>query len=163
MNLFVMRHGPAEMKRMGMADEDRALTPQGRAQTVAVARGLKRLGVAPVAVLSSPLKRALETADLVAGEILQQGKPLPEESLTAGARPEHIVRALKGHEEDLLIVGHNPDLAHLLAFLLAGGEEIGIDLGTASVAAIEFPRTARKGSGVLQWHLRREQLALLGS
>ncbi|MGH2469546.1 MAG: SixA phosphatase family protein, partial [Chloroflexota bacterium] len=79
MKLYVMRHGPAEAQRDGLADADRALTAEGRAETVGVARGLARLGARPAVILSSPLVRARQTAEVIAQQLLDgEGVTLSE-------------------------------------------------------------------------------------
>jgi phosphohistidine phosphatase len=64
--VYIMRHGIAADPAPGMSDVDRALTAEGVRKTERVAVGLQRIGVKPDVILSSPLRRAEETARLVA-------------------------------------------------------------------------------------------------
>ncbi|MEM0085435.1 MAG: histidine phosphatase family protein, partial [Zestosphaera sp.] len=64
MLIALMRHGEAEPKKPGVSDDERSLTQDGRLQVIKVA---SVLGLKPRYVVSSPLKRALETAEIVAG------------------------------------------------------------------------------------------------
>ena len=66
MKLYVMRHGPAADDSPSGRDADRALTPAGRERVTLVAKALTEGGEEPFAILSSPLVRAVETAEIVA-------------------------------------------------------------------------------------------------
>ena len=66
MKLYVMRHGPAQDDSPSGRDADRALTPSGRERVAAVAKSMLAEGEAPFSILSSPLVRAVETAEVVA-------------------------------------------------------------------------------------------------
>ena len=78
--IYLMRHGIAADPAPGMSDADRALTPDGVRKTVRVAAGLAKLGVKPDVILSSPLRRAEETAHLVADAL--DGRAAPAKGLT---------------------------------------------------------------------------------
>ena len=109
MRLYVVRHAEAAP---GDPDELRALTPAGREQ----ARRLgETLGVAFDAVLSSPLLRARETAELIAGRA-----PEPDERLAPGATPHDVQSAAFGRGETVLVVGHEPDCSRAVAALGGG-------------------------------------------
>ncbi len=162
MKLYVMRHGPA-MPRGSVPDEfSRPLSPEGVEQTAAAARGLARLGLSGVRILSSPLTRALQTADLVAAELAPGGRPESVDLLAAGASPGEIRKALKGSTSDTLIVGHDPDVSVLVGYLLSGEPQAFIDFSTGGVVALQFPDEVQKAAGRLLWYLRRRQLELLG-
>ena len=66
MKLYVMRHGPAEDDAPTGRDADRALTAAGRERVAAVAKALSEANESPFAILSSPLVRAMQTAEIVA-------------------------------------------------------------------------------------------------
>lgn len=120
MELFVLRHGRAGQRGDYEDDRQRPLTAEGRERTRASARAMRRLGVAPEVVLSSPLVRARETAELAAAEL--EGGPRVEltEALSPGAGPEALMRHLSdAHAERVLIVGHEPDLSVLIGALVS--------------------------------------------
>src|SRR5438874_1199583 len=114
MKLYVMRHGPAAKRGSGVDEFSRPLTPEGEQQTAAAARGLARLGLADVLILTSPLTRALRTAELVALGLTPDRPPRVLDALAAGSSPGEIRKVLKPFETDLLIVGHDPDLSLLV-------------------------------------------------
>lgn len=158
-----MRHGPAAERGSVASDFDRPLTNSGVEQTAAAARGLKRLGLKQVAILSSPLLRARQTAEFVAAEI-QPGEP-PDviDVLASGATPGEILKAIRGRDGDLLLVGHDPDFSALVTYLLTGATQPFIDFAKSGVVALNFRGAPESGSGELLWYLRRKHLALLGS
>lgn len=159
--LYIMRHGPAGEHTTAAADFVRTLTPSGRQQTEAAARGLARLGVTPVRVLSSPRRRAFETAGYAA--VACGGAPVEAiDLLGAEADPADVLEALGDLSRDTLIVGHEPQLSDLIAHLL-GAQALDIDLSKAGVVALVFSQPVAAGTGRLKWYLRRSQLALLGS
>lgn len=159
MHLYLMRHGIAvERDEWAGPDEARPLTSAGRKKTKAIARALKKNhGVAVDAVLTSPLTRARETAEIV-GEVLtspvQQCDPLGE-----GSELGEVAAELKrgGASERLMLVGHEPDFGYLLATLL--GEREARPFKKAGVAYLtgQF----KKGGMVMQWQMTPKQM--LGS
>lgn len=158
-----MRHGPAAERASTGADFDRPLTSAGVEQTSAAARGLKRLGVKRVAILSSPLVRARQTAELVAAELPPGEPPEIVDALASGAAPGEILKAIRGRDGDLLLVGHDPDFSALVTYLLSGATQPFIDFAKSGVLALDFHGGPESGSGELLWYLRRKHLALLGS
>ncbi|WP_437731143.1 phosphohistidine phosphatase SixA [Sorangium sp. So ce1335] len=120
MRLYVMRHGPAEDRAPSGRDADRRLTAEGRARVERVAVELRRVrGGAPLArVLASPLARARETAEIAAPicgapEVEIEG----ELALDAGL-PLALVAALAREGADALLVGHQPNVEHLVRTLV---------------------------------------------
>jgi phosphohistidine phosphatase len=106
MHVYVVRHAEAAP---GEPDELRRLTPNGRAQ----ARQLgEELATSFDAVLSSPLLRARETAELVGGRM-----PEPDERLAPGATAHDVRAAVAGRGERVLVVGHEPDCGRVVAAL----------------------------------------------
>ncbi|MBK6692240.1 MAG: histidine phosphatase family protein [Myxococcales bacterium] len=117
MDLFIMRHGPAEDASHTGLDSDRALTPKGRERVRLVARELIRLGEVPTLLLTSPLVRARETAEIVVQE-LSLAPYVEDKSLgmtgRAGALAEDLI---KKRVSGRMLVGHEPELSSLVAAL----------------------------------------------
>jgi len=114
MRLVIVRHAEAAP---GDPDELRPLTPQGREQARALARELRKHGVAADAVVTSPLLRARETA-----AFLGLGEPVIDEKLAPGATAADIRDAADGRGETVVVVGHQPDCGE--AVLTLAGREI---------------------------------------
>jgi len=130
MRLFLVRHAKAER---GEPDELRRLTPGGRAAARDLGRRLVADGVAPDAVLTSPLLRARETAEEIARATGAEAEPV--ELLRPGATAEDVTRAVTGRGETVVVVGHQPDCGRIAAEL-TGQEEP--PFPTAGLAVIDL-------------------------
>jgi phosphohistidine phosphatase len=114
MRLLIVRHAEAAP---GDPDELRSLTSAGREQAQRLGELLRADGIAPDAVLSSPLLRARETA-----HALGLGEPEVDERLAPGATPFDIRDAARDRGECVVVVGHQPDCSRAVAEL-TGREE----------------------------------------
>jgi phosphohistidine phosphatase len=117
MRVYLVRHAKAED---GEPDEERRLTPEGREQAKALAERLRAEGVQPDAVLTSPLRRARETAEEIARAAGVQ--PEADERLAPGATADELSAAVAGRGATVIAVGHQPDCGRIAAEL-TGGEE----------------------------------------
>jgi len=115
MKLLLLRHAAAEDARPGLSDADRALTPRGRERMTAAVPGLLARGLQPARLLSSPLLRACQTAELVAEA---SGMPVEVVEALAALPSEELLSKLRG--EDALAVGHEPWISQLCAWLATG-------------------------------------------
>lgn len=115
MELFLIRHAPAEEATPEQPDSDRALTPKGRKRMERAARGLKRLDVQFDQLRHSPLLRALQTAELLVP--LLQGESVADPRLT---EPPGEALLADLHGERVALVGHQPWLGDLAAWLVTG-------------------------------------------
>jgi phosphohistidine phosphatase len=117
MKLYVMRHGPAEDDSPTGRDADRALTPSGRERVKAVAKAVVDEGEAPVSILSSPLVRALQTAEIVAAVT---GSPVEvrREMAPGGDKLTLLSDVLREKRKRVMIVGHEPELSMLVMQLV---------------------------------------------
>ena len=114
MRLLIVRHGEAAP---GSPDELRRLTPEGRERARGLGRRLREEGIAPDAVVTSPLLRARETA-----AALGLGEPQADQRLAPGATPADVRDAAAGRGETVLVVGHQPDCGRAAAALSGGPE-----------------------------------------
>jgi phosphohistidine phosphatase len=124
--IWLLRHGDAEQ---GSPDAERPLTDKGRRQARAAGAALKELGVKFDACLTSPKKRAADTAAL-ACELL--GIEPQEEAKLAGGRFDPLVVAA-GTGEEVLLVGHEPDFSNAVRELTGGD----VDIKKGGLVAIE--------------------------
>ncbi|XXX73734.1 phosphohistidine phosphatase SixA [Sorangium sp. So ce134] len=144
MHLYVMRHGPAEDRAATGRDADRRLTPEGRERVERVAIELHRIrGGAPLArVLASPLARARETAEIAAPLCGAPEVELRSELSVDADLPFALVAALAQGGADALLVGHQPNVEHLVRSLVdtSGRGAPGLVLpgfATALIVALE--------------------------
>ena len=113
-DLLLLRHGIAELRVNGLDHPDRGLTDRGRLRTRAVVRQLRRLGFAADELVTSPYRRALETAEEAVQAGLSPSLQITE-ALAPGGDPWLVLRGLKG---SCLLVGHEPDLGDLASALI---------------------------------------------
>lgn len=163
MQLLLFRHGIAEPAAPGQRDHDRALTREGVERTGQAARGLARIIDPPDAILTSPKKRAVQTAALV-GNALNLD-PETVEVLSEGPADPIIRMLANRRESSLLLVGHEPWMSELAERLCAPRESVGfIDLKKAACALVEAPLRTDEGNGrgVLRWLIPPRVLRALG-
>ncbi|HKA61731.1 MAG TPA: methyltransferase [Methylomirabilota bacterium] len=164
MRVVVMRHadaGEADPRRWP-DDRDRPLTDAGRREHARVAEALRRLGLRFDRILTSPLARARETADITARIFGDRPTPEPTDLLGDRADPATIVAALsRVKAETLLCVGHEPTLSGLVAALISGDGTARVAMAKSGVAVIECGDAPAPGRGVLRLHLRPAEIVRL--
>jgi phosphohistidine phosphatase len=130
--LYVMRHGPAEDSSATGRDGDRALTPEGRERTRLVARALLAEEEAPFTIVSSPLVRALQTAEIVAAvtdleKRVREAKDaggapgtveIRREMAPGGDALSLVFELVRSGRKRAMVIGHEPDLSMLLSRLV---------------------------------------------
>ena len=153
MIIYFLRHANAGERVMNpKKDEKRALDDLGIEQCGYVGRALAALDIQVDMIISSPLKRAAQTASLVGNEIGYEGKLQLEDALRPNASFSDFRKMLSKYarQESLVVVGHNPNLSEFLGRSISdGGREANVELKKGAVARIELSRS----SGVLQWCL----------
>lgn len=153
MRLLIIRHAIAVPRgEPGIPDADRRLTEKGRRRFEEVAAGLVRILQRPDRILTSPLRRAVETAAILSRA--WEG-PEPEETeALAGGSLEAIARDLSrfSEEETVALVGHEPWLSDLVGHLVGAASGEGILFKKGGAALLEIEGSLSSG-GVLLWHL----------
>jgi phosphohistidine phosphatase len=153
MILYFLRHANAgEHLATPKKDEKRALDKEGIEQCGFVGRAMAALDAQVDCVVSSPLKRATQTASLVGNEIGYEGKI----QIDAGLRPEASFADFRkllekyARQEAIMVVGHNPNLSQFLGTIICeSGCEASVELKKGAVAKVEM----RRSSGTLLWCL----------
>jgi len=156
--LVVIRHAPAEDRakfaESSRPDAERPLTARGREKMIANARGLHAIVPSLDVLATSPCARAVETAEIVAREY---GSIRVERVsvLEPGSRRDDVLEWLRTGRPDatIAIVGHEPDLSELVAWLVAGDEAPFFTFKKGGAALIELPSPVTPGRGVLRWLL----------
>lgn len=166
MRLYILRHGEAQPLEESLGgDEGRILTEHGRETIRLAALGMRRISIGPRWILTSPFPRAAETARIVAEVLGCEGAVQHHDKLRAGTRPGKVLKMLQGLDdppEDLMLVGHNPDLEDLVG-LLIGAPGPSIRLKKGGLAVVQFDAAPAKGTGRLArlWSCR--DLGMLGA
>ena len=168
MILYLLRHGIAEDVPPGGDDAGRRLTARGRARMIAAARGMRALGLVFDVVRTSPLVRAVETAEIVADAY---GVALAVErfpALASGVAPAETLRVLRAAAgpEHVLLVGHEPGLSGLVSLVLTGSAgTVALQLKKGGLVSIGLPEpwpSARATvRGALRWMLTPRQVRRL--
>jgi len=164
--VYLMRHGIAVDPAPGTSDADRALTAEGVRKTARVAAGLRQVGVKPDLVLSSPLRRAEETAHLVADELAVKAAVELYPPLAGGCPARDVIKGLRPYRaaREVLLVGHQPDLGALASYLLTGSENLApLPFKKAGVAAIVVGGLPPRAAGMLDWFLTPGQLRAIAA
>jgi phosphohistidine phosphatase len=148
--LYFLRHADAGTQASGMADDERPLTDAGVAALRAAAPLWRRLNLRPDVVLSSPLPRARQTADLFCEAI--GGQAVGDDGLRPGASWGHMARAMAAHPDArrVLFVGHEPDLSSAIGELSGAGS---VRMRKGSLACLEFYGIPEAGAGEIAWLL----------
>jgi phosphohistidine phosphatase len=163
MMLYIMRHGLAEEPTPKGDDASRKLTAKGADKIRKAAAGIRAMGLALDMILTSPVARAAETAEIVANE-LGGARPKAMPELSTGASPAGALDALAKQRlsESVLVVGHEPTLSRLASLMLTGSSEsVGIKLKQGGVIALEFPDRVERGAAQLRWMMTQRQLRQL--
>jgi phosphohistidine phosphatase len=148
MEIYLLRHGIAED---GYPDSERALTGEGKEK---LRRVLKRAGVKPSLILTSPYRRAVETAEIAAEVLGYSGDIERAQSLTPDGSPADVweeIRARK-NEDAILLASHEPLMSATAAFLL-GAPGLRVDMKKAALVRVDVDRFGPQPLGVLKWML----------
>jgi phosphohistidine phosphatase len=131
--VWLLRHGEA-VPHDAKPDFDRELTPRGERQSVAAGEALARLGLEFVACYTSPLLRAVGTADLACKPL--NVKPEERDAIGKGFDVDTVRELLAEHDDSarILVVGHNPSFEQVV-FDLTGAR---IDFKKGGVAAVRM-------------------------
>lgn len=150
MNLYLMRHANAGVPRENpVLDAKRALVKDGKEQCMLMARVLSALKVQVDVVVSSPLKRALQTSQFVATELGYEGKVEISHALAPSADYTAFQKLLAKYadREGVLAVGHNPNLFQFLGRMVTGNGGAAVRMRKGSIARIDVDRHPP----LLQW------------
>jgi phosphohistidine phosphatase len=146
MIIYFLRHASAgEPLSNAKKDEKRALDEAGVEQCGYVGRALAALNVQVDAILSSPLKRAAQTASLVGNEMGHEGKLQLEDGLRPTATFVDFRKLIDKYAklDAIMVVGHNPSLSEFLGrSISATGCEATVELKKGAVARVEMSRNA---------------------
>ena len=159
--LLIVRHAPAE-DSSARGDRGRALSVVGRSEMAAAIAGLARLIEAPQLIASSPLTRAVQTADLLA-ERFPAAERASLDELAPGFDRAALAAWLDAvAARRIALVGHEPDLSGLVGWLIGGANPARIRLRKGAVIALTLDGAAGPRAAELDWALTRGALRRLG-
>src|ERR1041385_3904893 len=142
MKLYILRHGDAvEHGDPRYSETERPLTPKGIQRTKQLTHALREMEVTFDAVLTSPLTRARETAEIVVRGLKLDGKLKLTDHLTPSGSMEQLVDQLNSlRPENPLIVGHEPYLSGFISLLCTGGPRLPLTLKKGALCREEVLR-----------------------
>ena len=150
--IYLIRHGVAEARGASWPDDTkRPLTRDGISRMEKAARGLARLDIDVDVILSSPLVRARQTADIVSAALNGHPPIVNTDALAPGGDAGTVVTALEKHsrKKRIALVGHEPGLGELAARLI--GSRHAIELKKGAVCRVDVDEIPPGGPGNLRW------------
>jgi phosphohistidine phosphatase len=151
MNIYLIRHGDAEKASTQKKDSERKLTPDGEQKIKTAAEGWKLLIPNLSHIISSPLIRAMQTAEIVAKVFDFKGKIITDKRLISGAKTEDLIDiAVEIMGQDMAFVGHEPDFSEHVSRLISSSD-VKIDFKKGMIAKISFDGKVKMSRGVLEF------------
>lgn len=152
MQIYLLRHGIAEDAAPGHPDSDRVLTSEGKEKLRRVLKRARAAGVSLSLMLSSPYKRAIETADVAAETLGYKGKILRTHVLVPNASPHDAWNEIRDfkNETAILLASHEPLMSSLTAFLLNSPALI-VDMKKAALVRVDCEHATAQPHCVLKW------------
>lgn len=140
MELYLLRHGPARPKSMGVADAELPLTTQGERMVEKISLAMRRLKLRFDRILSSPYLRAYQTAEIIAKGLGLKRRLEKSDALKSGTTWERVRPELEkaGPDDRILLVGHEPDLGQIIAQILRLGPGQALPLGKGDLCRVDW-------------------------
>jgi phosphohistidine phosphatase len=154
MQIYLLRHGIAEDANPGHPDSERPLTDEGRDKLRRVLKRARTADLDPSLILSSPYRRAVETAAVAAEVLAYKGEIVRTRALVPEASPFDTWEEIRKRKDEsaVLLASHEPLMSSLAAFLL-DSPALHVDMKKAALLRIDCDRFGPKASGVLKWML----------
>jgi phosphohistidine phosphatase len=153
--LYLIRHAVAEQRGDAWPDDaKRPLSEEGMARMRKAVRGLSRLDVAIDVILTSPLVRARQTAEIVAAGLTPRPSIVNIDALTPAGTFSALVADLEKHARkttSIALVGHEPHIGEIAARLI--GSRHPIEFKKGAVCRIDVEQLPPHGPGDLRWFL----------
>ncbi len=154
MQVYLLRHGIAEYAKFEANDADRPLTSEGKRKLRQVLKSAAEAGLDPELIITSPFKRAVQTAEIAKDVLAYDQEVRRSKLLTPGSHPDHVWHEIREYRDvgALLLVGHNPLFASLSAYLL-GTPAAQVDFKKGAIMRIDFDSLTLQPRGTLRWYL----------
>ena len=166
MNLYLLRHGIATEPEMAgfKPDSERSLTAKGKNRLRTAARAIVELNLSFDLILSSPFRRAKQTAEIIAKYFKLREKLAFSDDLTPAGNPRLLIQQLnhfRPEPKNILLVGHEPYLGQLIALLAAGNTSLEIDFKKGGLCKLEAEFLLYGRCAKLVWLLTPRQMELM--
>ena len=154
MQVYLLRHGIAEDHQPGKSDAQRELTSKGIKRLKDVLKQAAAYEVAPSLIISSPLVRARQTAEIAASELGYKETILETKALVPESSPEGVWDEIRLHRDarEVMLVGHEPLFSSVYAYLLTS-PALDVHVRKGSIGHIEVDANSPRPRGILRWIL----------
>ena len=159
LEVYLIRHGlAAERGKDWPDDSKRPLTPEGLVSLRKEARALNKLEVTFDQIVSSPLVRTRQTADVFSEELKGHPEVVLSDALAPAGSPAAIIQEIGKHvrKARLALVGHEPNLGELAGELI--GARAALEFKKGGICRIDFDVLPPKGTGRLRWFVTPKML-----
>ena len=158
MNLYLVRHADAEKTSPGIKDKDRKLTREGKERISAAAHRWTSFTSHPDYICTSPYVRAVETAEIIADAFGYDKEIIKDNGLASGSLIKNLITLVNSLEgEDILIVGHQPDLSEHVSDLISSKGAF-VEFKKAAIAKISFNGKVSLSKGYLEFLIPSDTL-----
>ncbi len=163
MELYILRHGIAQVRQPSLPDEERRLTEKGKLRLRVILKCARAAKVRPALILTSPFVRAVETTELAAGILGCTNPVVHTEALLPGASPQAVWQEIRSHADatSILISGHEPLLSRTASYLLGASWTL-VEVKKGALLCIDVDPSEKQPRGTLRW-LLTYKLAAAGS
>ena len=167
MDVYVLRHGVADERdyRKYPDDDLRPLIPEGIDKLTRQAKGLKAAGLSLDLVISSPLVRAVQTAEVIMAGLEIASELAYSEALVPEAHPYLLLEELANKHsgvERVMVVGHEPHMSSFVSMVVSGDQGGFIHLKKGALCKLRIPRLDGVKSGWLEWLMTPDQMIKMG-
>lgn len=152
MQIYLLRHGIAENPQPGQRDSERALVPEGRKKLKDVLRMAREADTAISLILTSPYRRARETAEMVSEYLSSEAELLESSALTPDGNPKAVWEEICAHRtvDSILLASHEPLMSATAAFLL-NSPNFRVDFKKGALLRIDVESFGPQPVGTLRW------------
>jgi phosphohistidine phosphatase len=157
MKLYLLRHGDAvEHGDPRYKENDRPLTPRGIQRTKLLAHALRKMEISFDVILSSPLTRARETAEIVQSGLHQGSLDFTDYLTPSGGMGKLVeqINVIRPIPENVLLVGHEPYLSGFVSLLCTGGTELSLTFKKGALCRLEIELLTCAKCAILEWLLQ---------
>lgn len=153
MKLYLVRHAIADDMTGYEDDSLRPLTAKGREKMKRIVTALKELGVQPELIVSSPYLRASQTASILAKGLKYKEELLYSDFLVPMGEPSDMIGEIneKFSVDELMLVGHEPNISSLASVLLAGNTDLSINFKKGGVCCLSVDDLHYDRKATLEW------------
>jgi phosphohistidine phosphatase len=159
LEVYLIRHGIAGERGKDWPDDSkRPLTPEGLVSLRKEARALNKLGITFDQIVSSPLVRTRQTADVFSETLKGHPEIVLSDALAPAGTPAAIIQEISKHvrKARLALVGHEPNLGELAGELI--GARVPLEFKKGGICRIDFEVLPPKGTGRLRWFITPKML-----